>query len=100
MAAGHSDYEHGSMDVNAQSGTFSGFMNGTVYGGSAIGLLVIWATLLFAVGTGWFVAVIATVILGIIVGLVLKLKAQWYAGVIGLGILVGIGSAIASLFIG
>lgn len=100
MAAGHSDYEHGSMDVNAQSGTFSGFMNGTVYGGGAIGLIVIWAILLFAVGTGWLTAIVATVVLGIVIGVVLKLKAQWYAGVIASGIIIGIGSALASLLAG
>jgi len=50
MAAGHSDYDRGSMEITGQKGTFSGFMGGTVYGGSAIALVVIMPTLIFKAG--------------------------------------------------
>jgi len=36
MAGGQSDYTRGTMQVDAQSGTFSGFMDGTKYGGAYI----------------------------------------------------------------
>ncbi len=98
MAGGHSDYTRGTMKVDAQSGTFSGFMGGTKYGGALIALVVIMPTLVFAVGMHWFPALVATVILGFITGLALKLKGGWYVGLIGLAILIAFFSFILSLF--
>jgi len=102
MASGHSDYAHGSMDVDAQSGTFSGFMGGTKYGGTAIALIVILPTLIFAVGMGFLPALVATVVLGVLIGLGLKLKGGWYVGLVGSAILtavlVGIGALLIPLF--
>ena len=98
MASGHSDYTHGTMEVDAQAGTFSGFMGGTKYGGSLIALVVIMPTLVFAVGLHWFTALAATFILGVIIGLALKLKPGWYVGLFGLAILAAIVSVLLSLF--
>ena len=98
MAGGHSDYKHGSMQVDAQSGTFSGFMGGTKYGGSLIALFVIMPTLVFAVGMHWLPALFATLIFGIILGVVLKFKGGWYVGLIGLAILTAFLSIILSIF--
>lgn len=98
MAGGHSDYTRGTMKVDAQSGTFSGFMGGTKYGGALIALVVIMPTLVFAVGMHWFPALVATVILGFITGLALKFKGGWYVGLIGLAILIAFFSFILSLF--
>jgi len=96
MAAGHSDYKHGSMEVTAQSGTFSGFMGGTIYGGAAIALIVIMPTLVFAVNMHWFPALMATVVFGIILGIVLKLKPGWYVGIVGVSFLVALISMLLS----
>ena len=90
MAGGHSDYDRGSMEISAQSGTFSGFMDGTIYGGSAIALIVIMPTLIFGVGLGWFMALMITAALGFVLGIALKLKPWWYVGVV-------IGSIIAAI---
>lgn len=98
MAGGHSDYKHGSMAVDAQSGTFSGFMGGTKYGGTAIALIVIMPTLVFAVGMHWFPALVATVILGFVIGVALRLKGGWYVGLIGAAVLTALISAGLSLF--
>ena len=98
MAGGHSDYEHGTMKVEAQSGTFSGFMDGTKYGGALIALVVIMPTLVFAVGLHWLPSLIATVILGFVLGVAMKFKGGWYVGLIGLSILVAIFSFILSIF--
>lgn len=98
MAGGHSDYKHGSMQVDAQSGTFSGFMGGTLYGGSLIALFVIMPTLVFAVGMHWLPALFATLIFGVILGVVLKFKGGWYVGLIGLAILTAFFSIILSVF--
>ena len=98
MAGGHSDYTHGTMKVDAQSGTFSGFMDGTKYGGALIALTVIMPTLVFAVGLHWFPALFATLIFGVILGLALKFKGGWYVGLIGLAILTAFASILLSLF--
>ena len=97
MAGGHSDYTHGTMKVDAQSGTFSGFMDGTKYGGSVIALAVIMPTLVFAVGLHWFPSLVATLIFGVILGLALKFKGGWYVSLIGLAILTAFASIIISL---
>jgi len=101
MAGGNSDYIRGSMGVEAQSGAFSGFMGGTKYGGSAIALVVILPTLIFAVNMSYFPALIATLVIGVLMGLGLKLKGGWYVGLIGAAILttllVGLGTLIVSL---
>lgn len=99
MAGGHSDYKHGSMEVTAQSGTFSGFMGGTIYGGAIIALIVIMPTLVFAVGLHWFPALAATVIFGFLLGIALKLKPAWYVGIIAVSILVAFFSIILSLML-
>lgn len=98
MAAGHSDYDRGSMEITAQKSTFSGFMGGTVYGGSAIALIVILPVLIFAVGMGWFWALLTTFLIGILLGLGLKLKSGWYVGLIGGSIVAAILCFLISLF--
>ena len=101
MAGGHSDYTHGTMKVDAQSGTFSGFMGGTKYGGALIALIVIMPTLIFGVGLTYFPSLIATLIIGFLMGLGLKLKGGWYVGIIAAAVLttvlVGVGALIVSL---
>jgi len=102
MASGHSDYTRGSMEVEAQSDTFSGFMGGTKYGGTAIALIVILPTLIFGVGLPFLTSLLATVLLGFVIGFALKLKAGWYAGIVFCAvftaIMVGLASVAISLF--
>jgi len=97
MAGGHTDYKHGTMKVDAQSGTFAGFMGGTKYGGALIALIVIMPTLVFAVNLHWLPSLVATLITGFIIGAALKFKGGWYVGLIGLSILVAIISFLLSL---
>lgn len=101
MAGGHSDYTRGTMEVGEQTGTFSGFMGGTKYGGAAVALVVILPTLIFGVGLPYFAALLATVVLGFIFGLALKLKGAWYVSLVAIAVLVtvfvGIGALLLSL---
>jgi hypothetical protein len=97
MAGGHSDYTRGAMEIDAQSGAFSGFMSGTKYGGALIALVVLMPTLVFAVGMHWFPALIATFIFGVVLGLALKLKGGWYVSLVGLSILTAFASFLLSL---
>lgn len=88
------DYKHGTMEVTSQKGTFTGFMAATVYGGAAIVYMLLFPTLLFAVGMNWFPALVISVIVAIIIGLALKLKGAWYVFVAVLAIFTAIISAI------
>ena len=88
------DYKRGEMEVTSQQGTFGGFMNGTVYGGSAIVYILLFPICMFAVGLGWMPSLIISVIVALILGVALKLKGAWYVFVIGLAIPTAILSAI------
>ena len=82
MAEDETSYVKGTMGVDGHKKTFGGFMGTTVYGGAALALIVTFPTLVFGVSMGWISALIVTLVLGIILGLALKLKGAWYAGVI------------------
>ena len=98
MAGGQSDYTRGDMEIKAQRGTFDGFMVGTIYGGAALVVILLFPILMFAVHLGWLPSLIVSVVVGIIIGMALKLKGAWYASLIGLGLVTGIVSFIFSLF--
>lgn len=100
MAAGSSNYNRGEMNVKAQSGTFGGFMGLTKYGGALVALIVLMPTLVFAVGMGWFSALIVSLIVGFVIGVALKFKAMWYVVLVGTAIFVGIISFLLSLLAG
>jgi len=97
MAAGHSDYTRGKMPVQAQSGTFSGFMGLTVYGSCALGVILLMPILVFAVNMAWFPALILSFAFGVILGLIFKLKGGWYVGLVILAIVAAVASLLLSL---
>ncbi len=92
------DYVHGGMDVHAQVKTFQGFMNATVYGGGAIALMLLYPILVFAAGFSWLPSLVATIIVGIVYGMLLKLKGGWHASVIVFGLLTGGLTFLFSIF--
>ncbi len=94
MAAEHSDYVRGTMEVEGHKKTFGGFMGLTVYGGAALALVVIYPTLVFGVNMSWLAALITTVILGVVLGLALKLKGGWYAALVASAVFIAIASAL------
>jgi len=100
MASGHSDYTRGEMPVNAQSGTFSGFMGLTVYGGCALGVILLMPILVFAVNMSWLPALIISFVFGVVLGMVFKLKGGWYVGLVALAIMAAIASILLSLLAG
>jgi hypothetical protein len=99
MAAENSDYTRGTMGVDEHKKTFGGFMGYTVYGGAAVALVVIYPTLVFGTPLGWFASLIITLILGVVMGLALKLKGAWYAGMFAAAIPFAIFSALLSKFV-
>ena len=96
MVAEHSDYVRGTMPVDAHKDTFGGFMSTTRYGGSLVALIVLMPTLIFGTALTWLPALIVTLIVGIILGVSLKLKGGWYAGIIGLSIFTAVICALLS----
>ena len=98
MAADHSDYVKGTMGVDGHKKTFGGFMGYTVYGGAAIALLVIYPTLVFGTPLGWLASLITTLIIGVILGVALKLKGGWYVGMIAGAIPIAIASFLLALW--
>lgn len=100
MASGSSNYNHGEMDIKAQSGTFGGFMGLTKYGGTAVALIVLLPVLIFGVNMAWFPALVATIVIGILIGVALKLKGVYYVSLIGSSIFVAIICAGLSMLAG
>ena len=100
MAVDETNYVKGTMGVDGHKKTFGGFMGTTVYGGAGLALVVIFPTLVFGVSMGWTSALLITVILGVILGLALKLKGGWYAGVIVSAVLVAMASPLIAMIHG
>lgn len=98
MASSNSDYETGSMPIEAQSHTFGGFMNLTVYGGCLVVFILLYPTLVFCTPLAWLPSLIITLVVGIILGVVFKLKGGWYAGIIGLSIFLAVVTALLMWF--
>lgn len=96
MAANHSDYTHGSMPVEAQEDTFKGFMGITMYGGAFITIVLLFPTLFYGANMAWFPALVASLIVGIVIGIALKFKGAWYASIIGLAIVTALACAFFS----
>lgn len=93
------EYQRGTMEVTEQSRTFSSFIGMSVWFGGLTILTVFFLTLTFAANVGWMVSLIITTIVGILLGMALGLKANWYATVIGFAA-VSFFSAIAASLIG
>ncbi|WP_421788304.1 aa3-type cytochrome c oxidase subunit IV [Hyphobacterium sp.] len=91
------EYERGRMDVSEQSRTFSSFMGLSVWFGGLTVLSVLFLSLTFAAHAGWMVSLIVTTIVGILLGMALKLKANWYATVIGFALICFVSAVIAGL---
>jgi len=79
-----SDYVRGEMNIASQKSTFSGFISVTVWGSLLTIVTVLYLTLAFAVGMDWMVSLIATAIVGGVLGLALGMKTSWYVTVGGL----------------
>ncbi len=92
-----SDYQHGKMEVTGHGKTYSGFMTGSIWGAGLIILICLFPILIFGVQMGWFGALMVTTIVGLIYGLVLRMKGGWFAAVIGLAIFGAILSTIISI---
>ncbi|WP_394692915.1 aa3-type cytochrome c oxidase subunit IV [Hyphobacterium sp.] len=91
------EYQRGTMEVTEQARTFSSFIGMSVWFGGLTVLTILFLALTFAAHVGWMVSLIITTIVGILMGLALGLKANWYATVIGFAAVSFFSAIIASL---
>lgn len=92
-----SNYSRGEMEIKGHKSTYSTFMDFSVYGGAAIIVILLFPILVFGVNLAWPASMLISVVLGVVIGLALKFKAQWYAVLIGTAILFSIIIGLATL---
>ncbi len=92
-----SDYTRGEMNINEHKGSYGGFVQGSIWGGGLILVIVLIATLFFAAKFAFLPSLIATFVVGVIYGLALKMSMRWYAVLFCLAIFAVIIAAIGSL---
>jgi hypothetical protein len=98
VAASEAEYHHGEMNVDEQAATFRGFVRVMVWCCALLAVTLVFLTLHFTtVGLGWFPALGAAFVLGILIGLVLGMKAAWYVSLVGLTAFMGFIGLVAGL---
>jgi len=85
---------HGSMDISDQKETFHGFLMASVWASGLTVQAIALLTLAFAIGTGWWPALVAMVAIGVAVGMTFRLSGVYWAVQIVLWVLLGIGGLI------
>jgi hypothetical protein len=85
------------MEIAEQQRTFAGFLRVTVWASGLLAAFLVFLTLAFAVGAGWFPALAVAFVVGIVIGLGLGMKGAWYATVVGLTVLGGVIGALAAV---
>ncbi|MBO6797439.1 aa3-type cytochrome c oxidase subunit IV [Maricaulis sp.] len=93
-----SDHVRGEMDITEHKSTFDGFMTMTVWSCLLTIVILLFFILVFAIGMNWMGALIATGVVGVVLGLALSMKTSWYVTVAGLFVSGLIGGGIVSLF--
>lgn len=91
------NYTRGEMDIEDHSETFGGFMSFSVYGGAAIIVTLLFPILVFGANLAWPASMLITIIVGVVIGIALKFKAQWYALLIGIAVLLSVVIGLLSL---
>lgn len=84
------NYTRGEMSIEDHSETFGGFMEVSKYGGAAIIVTLLFPILTFGTTLAWPTALLISVVIGIVIGMALKFKAQWYAVLIGASVFLGV----------
>jgi uncharacterized membrane protein len=95
-----SSYERGSQDISHHQDTYKLVMDITVWSGGLLGAPILFFSMIFGGGIGWFPALVSTLIAAIIAGMVLKRGGAWHATMIGLAIFTGIISLAISFIAG
>lgn len=94
MASANSNYKPGSMPVDAQARTFGGFMNLTVYGACFVVFMLLYPTLVFCTALTWMPSLVISAVVGILLGVIFKLKGGWFAAIIGMSVFLALFSLL------
>jgi len=81
------DYTRGQMDISQHKKTYDAVMSVSVYSSLVIGLVVLYLTLVFAAGSGWFLALVITGAIGGAAGYMMKQGVLYWTS---LAVLAGI----------
>ncbi|MCF6292902.1 MAG: aa3-type cytochrome c oxidase subunit IV [Robiginitomaculum sp.] len=81
-----SSYQRGSQDISHHQDTYKLVMDITVWSCGLLGAPILFFSLIFGGSIGWFPALVSTLIVAIVVGMVLKRGGAWHATMIGLAI--------------
>ena len=93
-----SDCVRGERDIADERATFGGFIAVSVWGSLLTGVSVLYLTLVFAVGMDWLAGLIATAVVGGVLGLALGMKTSWDVTLGGLFFFSLVCGGIAQLF--
>jgi hypothetical protein len=86
------------MDVSEQKATYEGFLVVTLWGTALVIMGVALTVVAFAMQAGWFAGLAAFVAIGVATGLLAKPGAAWWATLIVLTVLLGLGGLIVTPF--
>lgn len=78
------DYIRGEMDIEAQKGTWEGFMKVTLWSSFMIVLVLAYAIFTITMGMDWMVALGLLTVVGVAGGLFMGMGSAWIACVIAL----------------
>lgn len=90
-------YDRGKMDISGQSATFSSFMKLTMWSCGLIAVSVLFLSLTFTTDTGWFTAMIISLVAGGLIGLALRLSTWWYVTLGALAVVTVISGLVTML---
>jgi len=92
------DYNRGEMDISEHQRTFGGVMQLSVTSGLLTAVVVLFLTLAFATGTGWFAALTACVVVGAVGGFAVKRGLTYYIMLGGLTVIAGLSGLVIAAF--
>ncbi len=87
MTGDSTDHIPGQMDIDDQRRTFHGFMQVTIWSSLLTVVLVLYFTLIFAVGVAPFASLGASFVVGAIGGVSLRMASAYYITLVGLAVL-------------
>lgn len=94
--------EHGHMDIASQKAMFGGFLKVVEWACVLIAMLLGLLVFSFAIGFGWWIGVMAWAAIGVVAGLVMRMKSAWWITLVVTTVVLVLGGAIsmgvASLF--
>lgn len=87
-------------EVEVHRETFHGFLSATVWTGGHIAQAVMLLTLAFAIGTGWWPALMAYVAIGVALGIAFRMSGAYWAAQVAQWVLLGLGGLIVPALAG